>query len=107
MKPLKSRTQWGWLGKWDRRCEEDGEALKAATKDTSPRSNRSEEAAGCPEPRGPAGRQEIQALQANQNGRASPPPRPHVVVLEEAEHPELSEDPLTGDQVLEDVGHLL
>lgn len=33
--------------------------------------------------------------------------RPHVVVFEEAQHPQLSEDPLAGDQVLEDVGHLL
>lgn len=28
-------------------------------------------------------------------------------MFEEAQHPQLSEDPLTGDQVLEDVGHLL
>lgn len=31
----------------------------------------------------------------------------YIVVFEEAQHPQLSEDPLTGDQVLEDVGHLL
>ncbi|GAA6074323.1 uncharacterized [Tachysurus ichikawai] len=32
--------------------------------------------------------------------------RTHIVVLEEAEHFQLTEDPLTGDEVLEDVGHL-
>lgn len=31
----------------------------------------------------------------------------YIVVFEEAQHPQLSEDPLAGDQVLEDVGHLL
>lgn len=28
-------------------------------------------------------------------------------MFEETQHPQLSEDPLTGDQVLEDIGHLL
>lgn len=28
-------------------------------------------------------------------------------MFEEAQHPQLSEDSLTGDQVLEDIGHLL
>lgn len=37
----------------------------------------------------------------------SPSPSPYVVMFEEAQHPQLSEDPLTGDQVLEDIGHLL
>lgn len=31
----------------------------------------------------------------------------YIVVFEEAQHPQLSEDPLAGDQVLKDVGHLL
>lgn len=31
----------------------------------------------------------------------------YIVMFEEAQHPQLSEDPLTGDQVLEDIGHLL
>lgn len=30
----------------------------------------------------------------------------HVVMLEEAEHLQFAEDPLAGDEVLEDVGHL-
>lgn len=28
-------------------------------------------------------------------------------MFEKAQHPQLSEDPLTGDQILEDIGHLL
>lgn len=28
-------------------------------------------------------------------------------MFEEAQHSQLSEDPLTGDQILEDIGHLL
>lgn len=75
-------------------------------KDTSPRSSRSEEAAGCPEPREPAGRKKRGVATGRQTAPASTS-RPHVVVFEEAQHPQLSEDPLTGDQVLEDVGHLL
>lgn len=47
----------------------------------------------------------------NQNrpltNQPSSPTRPYIVVFEEAEHPQLSEDPLTGHQVLEDIGHLL
>lgn len=31
----------------------------------------------------------------------------YIVVFEEAQHPQLSEDPLTGHQVLEDIRHLL
>lgn len=31
----------------------------------------------------------------------------YIVVFEEAQHPQLSEDPLTGDKVLEDIGHFL
>lgn len=69
------------------------------------------EAAGCPEPTGPARTQTVRL----QSEPVPPPPpaphppptRPYVVVFEEAEHPQLSEDPLTGDQVLEDIGHLL
>lgn len=31
----------------------------------------------------------------------------YIVVLEEAQHPQLPEDPLAGHKVLEDIGHLL
>lgn len=33
--------------------------------------------------------------------------KPHIVMFEEAQHAELPEDSLTGDQVLEDIRHLL
>lgn len=69
------------------------------------------EAAGCPEPTGPA---QTQTVRLESEPAPSPhaprplsPTRPYVVVFEEAEHPQLSEDSLTGDQVLEDIGHLL
>lgn len=45
--------------------------------------------------------------EAQSAARTHPPSRHYIVMFEEAQHPQLSENPLTGDQVLEDIGHLL
>lgn len=83
-------------------------------KDTFPRSSRSVEAAGCPEQTGPAVQtHNMHKARLKSRTRTRTPSSPstaassYIVVFEEAEHPQLPEDPLAGHEVLEDVGHLL
>lgn len=52
-------------------------------------------------------RTSTQPFGPNYKHHTHPPSRHYIVMFEEAQHPQLSENPLTGDQVLEDIGHLL
>lgn len=85
--------------------------LFLTNKDTFPRSSLSVEAVKCPaliKPVRTEKKNKLSDIFLFKNIKSHPvSPSPHVVVFEEAEHAQFSEDPLTGDQVLEDIGHLL
>lgn len=85
-------------------------------KDTFPRSSQSVGAAGCPEPTGPVVQtHNTQKARLKSRTRTrtstlsslSTAVSSYIVVFEEAEHPQLPEDPLAGHEILEDIGHLL
>lgn len=92
-------------------------------KDTFPQSSRFVEAAKCPELITPAWtdkkkKQNMKSLSLffltslmsqsiNYKHHILPLSSHYIVMFEEAQHPQLSEDPLAGHQVLEDIRHLL
>lgn len=73
------------------------------------------EAAECPEPTAPVQIQntnsqvDIETTESQTERLQSPTVAfsSYIVVLEEAQHPQLSEDPFAGHEVLENIGHLL